>query len=255
MYHVMFMKAYHYKRLPYNNMGRVKRLMDSILSFAEFESANFENIKRKLEDMLSVTKFYGMATEKTKVNIIDEPFFPRPKGHMRKFKISFFDHKYTTFEFCLARRNAIKTLMDLALNAVTSNVTNHLLINKMEVPETLKMTLREEFYNEWARKRFPSYNITLVPFAESLKARGIDTRTLDLIMDDYMSRIELTLWVGYKEIDWEELVQETARLDYVSHVGPMHHLRQTIFILKNTAAVETVEQDLPLDLSLGPPRF
>ena len=84
----------------------------------------------------------------------------------------------------MARKTAIKTLKDLALtlNAVTSNVTNHLLKSKMEIPETLKMTLRKEFYNKWSRNWFPSYNITLLHFAESLKARGFDTRTLDLII-------------------------------------------------------------------------
>ena len=130
----------------------------------------------------------------------------------------------------MARKTDIKTLKDLALNAVISNVSSNLMINKMEIPETLKMTLRTEFYNEWSRKRFPSYNITLSPFVESLKARGIDARTLDQIMDDYMHRIELTQMIGYKKIDWEWFVQEIARLHSVS-AGPLCHLQKTISII------------------------
>ena len=267
MYNVMFMKADKFGNLPYDMDGVVLGLMDLIMSFARSEDGNFEKIKSRLEDNLRCTKLYGLAPEQTTVNIIDEPFFPRPKGHMRKIKISFFDQQskiYTIFEFSLARKTDIKTLEDLALNAVISNVTSHLMINKMEIPETLKMTLRTEFYNEWSRKRFPSYNITLSPFVESLKARGIDARTLDQIMDDYMHRIELTQRIGYKKIDWEWFVQEIARLHSVS-AGPLYHLQKTISILRLVRAPATREIDaaeamdlsppLPLDLSLVPPRI
>lgn len=75
-------------------------------------------------------------------------------------------------EFCLGRRNVVKTLKDLSLNAVTTNVKNGLQINKMEVPETLKMTLRKEFYNSWARKRFPSYSIYMLPYKEAMKRKS-----------------------------------------------------------------------------------
>ena len=267
MYNVMFMKADKFGNLPYDMDGVVLGLMDLIMCFARSEDGNFEKIKSRLEDNLRCTTLYGLAPEQTTVNIIDEPFFPRPKGHMRKIKISFFDQQskiYTIFEFSLARKTDIKTLEDLALNFVISNVTSHLMINKMEIPETLKMTLRTEFYNEWSRKRFPSYNITLSPFAESLKASGIDARTLDQIMDDYMHRIELTQRIGYKKIDWEWFVQEIARLHSVS-TGPLCHLQKTISTLRLVRAPATREIDaaeamdlsppLPLDLSLVPPRI
>ena len=115
--------------------------MDVILELAEFEDGNFEKIKSELEYML---RYEWGATEQTTVNIFDEPFFPRPKGHMRKIKI-LDNTNNTTFEFSLARRTNIKTLKGLALNIVISNLTNHLGINKMEIPETLKMTLKKDF--------------------------------------------------------------------------------------------------------------
>ena len=180
------------------------QLMSVILDVADDEGDDFEKFRSELEDQFRTEGFIGLATEETTVNIFDEPFFPRPKGHMRRIKISFFDLENTSFEFILTRKTDIKTLQDLALNAVTSNVTNHLMINKMKIPETFKMTLRTEFYNEWSRKRFPSYNITLLPFAESLKAGGIDARTLDQIMDDYMFRIEMTqqmLSTGFPDLN------------------------------------------------------
>ena len=185
-------------------------------------------------------------------------------------------------EFSLAKRNAVQTLQDLAINNIIKNVKSHRqrvnVINKMEIPETLKMELRKEFYNEWSRRRFPSYNITLLPFAESLKSGGIDVKTLDLIMDEYMNKIEMTqqmLSTGFPdlnakmEIIWKQFYQEIARR--LRSPGLMDHLNQTLHELgvehcwaehaeiipsiQQVAAVEAMEQDQPLDLSLGPPRF
>lgn len=89
-----------------------------------------------------------------------------------RIAISLYDRHNTTVEFCLGRRNVVKTLKDLSLNAVTTNVKNGLQINKMDVPETLKMTLRKEFYNSWARKRFPSYSIYMLPYKEAMKRKS-----------------------------------------------------------------------------------
>merc|ERR1740123_3005507 len=132
---------------------------------------NFDKVQSKVEDRFRSGKIMFDASDQTRVNIFNEPFFPRPKGHMQRIKISLLDSNNITFEFSLARRNTLKTLKDIALNAVISNVRSRLLMKKMEVPETLKMTLRKEFYNDWARKRFPSYNITVSPHAESLKRK------------------------------------------------------------------------------------
>ena len=115
------------------------------------------------------------------------------------------------------------------------------------------------------------YPVTL---AESLKAGGIDATTLDLIMNGYMYRINQTermLATGLQdesimEIVWEEFFQEIARL---GSPGLMDHLNQTLHELgfeqgwakhaevipSEVSAVEAMEQDQPLDLSLVPPRF
>ena len=147
--------------------------------------------------------------------------------------------------------------------------------------------LRKEFYNEFSRKRFPSYNITLLPFAESLKAGGLDVKTIDEIMDDYMFRIELTrrkLATGspdpsaLKDFVWKQFFQVIAGLGPVS-LGLLPHLNQTVhelfqspqsqngpntlelFLPKFRAdiqqvdAVDAMDQDQPLDLSLKPPRI
>ena len=144
-------------------------------------------------------------------------------------------------EFSLAKRNAVQTLQDLAINNIIKNVKSHRqrvnVINKMEIPETLKMELRKEFYNEWSRRRFPSYNITLLPFAESLKSAGIDVKTLDLIMDEYMYRIELTRkhWAtGFpdkkakKVFIWNVWKPFVQKIDRLGSPGPLHHLTQTL---------------------------
>ena len=275
VYNVMFMTANQFGSLPFKNYRMTRDLMDLILMLADFMGGNFENIKRELESELRAGEFDGsdgMATEQTTINIFDEPFFPRPKGHMRRMKISFFDQNNTTFEFSLAKKNTINTLKDLALDAVTSNVTNNLMIDKMEIPETLKMTLRKEFYNEWSRKRFPSYNITLLPFAEYLEAGGIDPRTLDWIMDEYMYRIDLTLQqlaTGFldlnfmKEIVWEPFFEEIARLGPVSLV-PMFYLNLTLQELFRSLELATIMLLLSklwskinhwISQSLVPPRF
>ena len=291
-YDVMIMTA----MTPYGCDFDPVPLMNMILELADLEDGDFDKIKSPLEKYLNL-EVCGTAEHAT-VNIFDEPFFPRPKGHMRKIKISFFkrvkrqmsklnDLYITTVEFSLARRNAIKTLKDLALDAVISNVTSHLMINKMEIPETLKMTLRKEFYNEFSRKRFPSYNITLLPFAESLKAGGLDVKTIDEIMDDYMFRIELTrrkLATGstdpsaLKDFVWKQFFQVIAGLGPVS-LGLLPHLNQTVYELfqspqsqdgpntlelflpkfradiQQVDAVDAMDQDQPLDLSLNPPRI
>ena len=147
-----------------------RQVMKLILNEADIAGDDFDKMKREVRDRLMETVCLT-SNVPPRINIFDEPFFPRPKGHMRRIAISLFERHSTTIEFSLARRNALKTLKDIALNAVTSNVKNSLLINKMEVPEPLKMTLRKEFYNDWARKRFPSYNIYLLPYADSLKRK------------------------------------------------------------------------------------
>ena len=92
-----------------------------------------------------------------RVDIFDEPFSPRPKGHMWRILIPFDRFTYP-IEFRLVRRNTLKTLKDLTLNAITSNVRNGLQIDKLEleVPDTLKMSMKQDCY---ARKQFQNSNL------------------------------------------------------------------------------------------------
>ena len=87
--------------------------------------------------------------------------------------IDFGHSKNSIFEFSLSRRNTVKTLKDLALKAVSSNVSHSGRINNMDIPETLKMSLMQDFHNDWidwARKEFPRKTYWL-PYAESLKRK------------------------------------------------------------------------------------
>ena len=148
-----------------------RAVMKMILSEADAAGDDFDKMRSEVRDRLMETLSLTNII-KPSINIFDEPYFPRPKGHMKRIAISLYDRHNTTIEFSLARRNSLKTLKDLALDVVTTNVKNGLQINNMEVPETLKMTLRKEFYNSWARKRFPSYNIYLLPHNEAMKRKN-----------------------------------------------------------------------------------
>ena len=146
-------------------------IMKMILNEADTAKDDFEKMMIEVRDRLMET--VNIASRITPlVQIYDEPYFPRPKGHMRRIAISLYDRYNTTIEFCLARRNVLKSLKDIALDAVTKNVKNGLQINNMEVPETLKMTLRKEFYKAWAKKRFPSYSIYMLPNNEAKKRKS-----------------------------------------------------------------------------------
>ena len=147
------------------------QLMDIILELANRAGDDFDKVKSNLEDYIRAGKIMFEATPQSRVNIFNEPFFPRPKGHMKRVTISLLDHNNIFFQFSLARRNTLKTLKDIALNVVTNNVRNRLMMKKMDIPDTLRRTIKREFYNDWARKRFPSYNITVSPHAESLKRK------------------------------------------------------------------------------------
>ena len=122
--------------------------------------------------MMGIWRLRLMPLHHFRINIYDEPFFPGQKGHKRilihlKFRS---DH---CIEFSLSRRNTVKTLKDLALKAVSSNVSHSGRINNMDIPETLKMSLMQDFHNDWidwARKEFPRKTYWL-PYAESFKRK------------------------------------------------------------------------------------
>ena len=41
----------------------------------------------------------------------------------------------------------------------------------MEIPETLRSSLRHEWVTKWATKRFPSHNIVMLPTKEARKRK------------------------------------------------------------------------------------
>ena len=109
-----------------------------------------------------------------RIHFYDEPFFPGLKGHKRilihlKFRSD------NCIEFSLSRRNPVKTLKNIALKAVSSNVSHSERIYNMDIPDDhLKMSLMQDFHNDWikwARKKFPRKTY-LLPYAESLCGRG-----------------------------------------------------------------------------------
>ena len=74
----------------------------------------------------------------------------------------------------MSRRNPVKTLKNIALKAVSSNVSHSERIYNMDIPDDhLKMSLMQDFHNDWidlVRKEFPMKTYWL-PYAESLKRK------------------------------------------------------------------------------------
>ena len=86
-----------------------------------------------------------------RIHFYDEPFFPGLKGHKRilihlKFRSD------NCIEFSLSRRNPVKTLKNIALKAVSSNVSHSERIYNMDIPDDhLKMSLMQDFHNDWIK--------------------------------------------------------------------------------------------------------
>ena len=135
-----------------NNVDQIKNELIRILT---------ESIKARVEADVMV---------EVEIDIYDESF-PRPKGHMRRVKISMNDENSSTAEFCIKKRNCMKTLRDLCLGVVAEKINDNLSINDMEIPETLKSSLRHEYCNSWATKSFPRLSITMVPYKEAMKRK------------------------------------------------------------------------------------
>ena len=68
------------------------------------------------------------------VSLHDEPYFPRPRGHMRRIKIEILDRFNTTVELCLIKLSSMASLLDLCIGAVSNRMNNGLDINDMELP-------------------------------------------------------------------------------------------------------------------------
>ena len=153
-----------------------------ILKVVDDTGDNFEQIEINLRETLKKIvrmRINGESSDKIiSTNVYDEPFFPRQKG-AKRIVISV-EPPYETYEFRLVRVNTFedKTLKNLALKAVTDKLTTKLpknvrLINKMDIPETLKVSLIQDSLNgiiTRAMKQFPKKTYWL-PYAESLKSK------------------------------------------------------------------------------------
>ena len=148
---------------------RTRYILKIILNAAHVtEDSNFEDLDFFIFDklngfmeMMGIWRPGMMPLHQFRINIYDEPFFPGQKGHMR-IVIDFGHSKNSIFEFSLSRRNTVKKLKDLALRAVSRNVSHiRERINKMEIPDipdTFKMLLmldRHNYWINWAREKFP----------------------------------------------------------------------------------------------------
>ena len=172
------------KDIKFENL---KKLMDIILDVADASGDNFDKDKMKSDLDKKLLETLSENQESSQINIFDEPFSPRPKGHFWRIilkRISLGRFNYN-LEFRLAKRNVLKTLKDLALNAITSNVRNGTHIDKLQldVPDTIKMSMKQDCY---ARKQFPKfepYEISLtkkLQFSEILKRRHEKRRQIQV---------------------------------------------------------------------------
>ena len=161
------------------NIETLRKIMNTILNVADAAGDHFDKDKMRSDLIKKVmetckSKKIEKSIQK-RVNVFDEPFSPRPKGHMWRIIIPI-DYPNYNIEFRLVKRHALNTLRDLALNAITRNVENGKQIDKMEleIPDTIKMSMKQDCF---ARKQFPKfepYEISLtkkLQFSEILKRR------------------------------------------------------------------------------------
>ena len=159
-------------------MEILKKIMNFILNVANNVGDNFDKDKMKSDLIKKFTETLGENQESNQINIFDEPFSPRPKSHMWRIilrRIPFGRFNYN-LEFRLAKRNVLKTLKDLALNAITSNVRNGTHIDKLQldVPDTIKMSMKQDCYARTQFPKFEPYEISLTKkqhFSEILKRK------------------------------------------------------------------------------------
>ena len=105
------------------------------------------------------------------LKITDETFFPRPRGHMKCIKLCISDQHDTTLEFYIKKRFALKSLKDICFGVLANRIKDGLTINTMELPRTLRTSLRTEYLNCWALKRFPRFNIHISPYQEAMRRK------------------------------------------------------------------------------------
>lgn len=171
------------------NIETLRKIMNTILNVADAAGDHFDKDKMRSDLIKKImetckSKKIEKSIQK-RVNVFDEPFSPRPKGHMWRIIIPNIDYPRGSIEFRLVKRHALKTLRDLALNAITRNVENGKQIDKMEleIPDTIKMSMKQDCF---ARKQFPKfepYEISLtkkLQFSEILKRRHEKRRQIQV---------------------------------------------------------------------------
>ena len=171
------------------NIETLRKIMNTILNVADAAGDHFDKDKMRSDLIKKImetckSKKIEKSIQK-RVNVFDEPFSPRPKGHMWRIIIPNIDYPRGSIEFRLVKRHALKTLRDLALNAITRNVENGKQIDKMEleIPDTIKMSMKQDCF---ARKQFPQfepYEISLtkkLQFSEILKRRNEKRRQIQV---------------------------------------------------------------------------
>ena len=160
----------------------VNSLIKIILKVVDDTGDTFEQIEINLRETLKRSvrmRINGESSDKISTHVYDEPFFPQQKG-AKRIVISSLEPPYETYEFRLVRVNTFedKTLKNLALKAVTDRLTTRYpkkvrLINKMDIPETLKVSLIQDSLNGIITrmgKQYPKKTYWL-PYAESLKSK------------------------------------------------------------------------------------
>ena len=155
-----------------DEIGDWRCFMRMVLRVAENSQDDMNILKKELSDKIT-EKIVMTSPLSPLISIYDEPYFPRPRGQMRRVKIDMADRFNTTVELCLIKISSMATLRDLCIGAVSRNIKNGLDINQIEVPEILKEKLRKEFYNQWSCKRFPSFNIHVLPFKDAMKRKMV----------------------------------------------------------------------------------
>ena len=171
------------------NIETLRKIMNTILNVADAAGDHFDKDKMRSDLIKKImetckSKKIEKSIQK-RVNVFDEPFSPRPNGHMWRIIIPNIDYPRGSIEFRLVKRHALKTLRDLALNAITRNVENGKQIDKMEleIPDTIKMSMKQDCF---ARKQFPQfepYEISLtkkLQFSEILKRRHEKRRQIQV---------------------------------------------------------------------------
>ena len=153
-----------------SDLGDWRCFMRMVLREAEKSQGDMLALKTGLVERIR-EKMLLLSPQSPLVSLYDEPYFPLPRGKMRRVKIEILDRYNTTVELCLIKISSMASLLDLCIGAVSNRMNNGLDINAMELPDTLKEKLRAEYYNRWCCKRFPSYNIHLLPYKDAIKRK------------------------------------------------------------------------------------